>query len=651
MNCANCGSQVKRGNKFCHGCGHPIIPSHHRRNWNWKHVVIIALVLAIIASGTITAAVLIPGNQSKSGSGGGGGPSPLEGSLVVQAQTGKINTSGSPVQVASQAVPSTGGTITVNKPGDPLNGMAIEVPAGSYSQTRTFTVSEAPITNTTFGEDFDPVSPLISIDNGGGPSEEIMTVKVPVTISEEDFAMAFFYDEKTGEIEGLPTAEMDQTSLTFATRHFTNAGVFKINKRRLVQLMDQGITIAFEPGQDDWQMPNKGSLIAPDGHCSGATLTEMWYYEEKTRYGAPRLNGLYDNNGGTKTPRFWFDDSNAYRLASTVQKDMNWDSLKDKADRRLRAGSQYNFLAIGYTLLKTGNPQFVAIFRTGGAHAITAYGVKGDQAYIADPNKPGDKNRWLNIIGGTFLPYNNGYEYDRFAYMGNWSLIVNNIADRWREFEAGTIGNDRFPAVKFQVKEGKDGEWADLTNGYGVGVNKVGIIAVPKELSDETFTIGVYKDTRRVTPDADGLYPLQTGNNHLGILVASKVAGKAKYVDFKYVDIVLTENRELKTRRTYYDTGQLWSEWTYFVNSNGTEVQQGYDTSYYRDGTIQSKEQYVNGAQEGVQEFYWENGNIAWRYEMKDDKLNGYSREYDHNGVMYRELQYVDGVEVTGGLN
>lgn len=647
MKCANCGSQVKRGSKFCERCGQPVTPSGHRRNW--KRFVIIALIVAIVASGTVTAIVLIPGGSSSSG--GGAGPSGLEGAEVVQITTGKIVTGGTPVQVASQTVAAAGGTITVSKPGDPLNGMAIDVPAGSYSQSTAFTVSEAPISSTTFGDDFEPVSPLITVENGGGHSEEIMTVKVPVAVSEEDFAMAFQYDEETGELEGLPTAEADATSITYATTHFSKSAVFKINRQKLRALIDKGITIAFQPGKDDWQFPNKGSVIAPDGHCSGATLTEMWYFTEKTRRGSTRLNGLYDNNGGTKTPNFWFDDSNGYRLASVIQKDMNWESLKDKVRRRLSAGPQRNFLAIGYSLLKTGKPQFISIFREGGAHAINAYGIKGDQAFIADPNFPGDADRHIDVVGDTFFPYNSGsYEYNRYVYLGNWSVLVDTIADRWTEFQSGTIGNDLFPAYRFQVKEGTDGTWGNLTNDYVATLNKLGIQAVPTAGGDP-FPIAVYRDGRRVRPDADGLYPIAKGVNHLGILVTSKVEGKSKYVDFEYVDVNLTESRELKTRRTYYDTGQLWSEWTYYMNPNGTEVQQGYDTSYYRDGTVQSREHYVDGAQTGQQEFFWENGNIAWRYEMKNDLLNGYSREYDQNGVMYRELQYVDGVEVSGGLD
>ena len=86
-------------------------------------------------------------------------------------RTGDITT-GPKVDLASQSVDSSGGTIAVSIPGDPLDGFVIDVPTNSYPNSRTFKVSSAPITNQTFGDDINPVSPMISVDNGGGYSDE-----------------------------------------------------------------------------------------------------------------------------------------------------------------------------------------------------------------------------------------------------------------------------------------------------------------------------------------------------------------------------------------------------------------------------------------------------------------------------------------------
>jgi hypothetical protein len=48
--------------------------------------------------------------------------------------------------LVTQTVDLAGGVISVEKPGDPLDGLEIEVPAGSYGEPRSFEVSYAPIT-------------------------------------------------------------------------------------------------------------------------------------------------------------------------------------------------------------------------------------------------------------------------------------------------------------------------------------------------------------------------------------------------------------------------------------------------------------------------------------------------------------------------
>jgi hypothetical protein len=43
------------------------------------------------------------------------------------------------------SITADGGQIAVNKPGDPLNGLTIEVPVNAYEEDKTFIVREASI--------------------------------------------------------------------------------------------------------------------------------------------------------------------------------------------------------------------------------------------------------------------------------------------------------------------------------------------------------------------------------------------------------------------------------------------------------------------------------------------------------------------------
>jgi len=65
------------------------------------------------------------------------------------------------------------------------------IPANSYPNTRQFKISSAPVESQTFGSNFSPITPLISVDNGGGYSNEIISLQIPVQVPAGNFAMAF----------------------------------------------------------------------------------------------------------------------------------------------------------------------------------------------------------------------------------------------------------------------------------------------------------------------------------------------------------------------------------------------------------------------------------------------------------------------------
>jgi hypothetical protein len=76
------------------------------------------------------------------------------------------------------------------------------------------------------------------------------------------------------------------------------------------------VDTAFQPGVDDWQFPNHGSIVAPGGHCAGQSIAAMWYYDQQRLAAkAPTLYGLYDNNARARgTPQLWQDDAWDHRL-------------------------------------------------------------------------------------------------------------------------------------------------------------------------------------------------------------------------------------------------------------------------------------------------------------------------------------------------
>jgi len=489
----------------------------------WKNTLgckVVYLVLVILL--LVTA---VPG----CGAGGGG----KRGSLSL----------GGVVELATETVASSGGTMSITKPGYIPDGFQIEVPAGSYADSRTFKISYAPIMKHSFGDDFNPITPLITVTNGGGYSEEIMSVTIPVEVPPDYFAMGFLYDDEAGKLEGIPLVAQDADSITLGTRHFSSFVVSMISKAALKEDIDTG----FKPGVDDWQFTNYGSYIAQGGHCAGQSVTALWYYCTKPDGKGATLYGRYDNNGNQPaTPNLWEDDTLGYRFASTVHKDINWSSFENKFWTKLAGvNDEVTWNLFAYSMQLTGEPQEVGIFsKAGGGHDMICYRINNGNLYIADPNYPGDNGRRIEYANGTFKPYNSGADaaaiaagegkqYETIEYCAKTTTVDwDKIARRWAEFEDKTIGNDRFPDYTLEVVE-DSGVTYELKDGFNTDEKMLKIELV----SGVTTGWIAYRDGVKLPVDAKGKIELKPGNNLLGFYILGEVGGKWKWVDFKYFNV------------------------------------------------------------------------------------------------------------------
>ena len=408
--------------------------------------------------------------------------------LAACQKNTKSITVGEEVEVTTETIGPEGGTITVGKPGDPLDGLKIEVPAGSYQKDTSFEISYRPVIRHTFGEHFNPITPLITVNNGGEYAEEIMTVTIPVSIQDGYFAMAFNYDENTGELDGLPLLDETETSLTVLTKHFSDIIVTIIAD----ELLYYEFTTSFEHGVDDWQFANYGSWVAPDGHCAGQSIAAMYYYtEKKLKKKKPPLYGLYDNDGSTeyKTPELQWDDERAYKLCSMVQKKLDWESeARQYWHKKQYEKPTYTFFCLAYSLLLTEKPQYCSICgkeKEGTAdekqvcHAMIIYKKSGEQNSaegkkvvtfsVSDPNfmykseqEKNERRIEFYTEDGKFKPYASG---KTAAYLGQlypeiFYYPLKAFTDKrtldslWKDFEDKTIGNDYFPDYSLLVVDG-----------------------------------------------------------------------------------------------------------------------------------------------------------------------------------------------------
>ncbi|MDP3564402.1 MAG: zinc ribbon domain-containing protein, partial [Methanoregula sp.] len=337
MFCGECGTENPDTNQFCKNCGKPLKkkqlqpipvpvpvvvtpaspqhvapvsgPATPKKPGSSKKFIIIGAVIVVV----ILAAIFL---MTQTGSPINGVTAP--GAKASEVVHGTIST-GPVVEAAAERISANGGTITINKPGSAIDGLKFTAPAGAYPSGQQVTISSAPVTGNTFGNNFNPATPMIEINAGEGYADEPILVTIPVNIPDNQFAMAFYYDAANKKLEGIPTTNQDSKSITIATRHFSNILVSMISLSSLngITKVDSG----FRPGVDDWEFENAGSYISPGGHCAGQSATMMWYYtEQRQKANAPPLFNRYDNNGrAPAAPQLERDNTVGYRFASVIQ--------------------------------------------------------------------------------------------------------------------------------------------------------------------------------------------------------------------------------------------------------------------------------------------------------------------------------------------
>lgn len=490
--------------------------------------------------------------------------------------TPKITT-GASVEVASQSIPATGGTVVVRHPGSSIDGMEIKVPNRGYVDTRRFVVTSKEITKHSFGDEIHILTPLIEISNGGGYSDEPMSIRVPVRIPKGQFALAFQYNEATQSLEALPLIYEDSTEVRFITRHFsfskTSApegvrtasssfrssilGESEIRSSIFISSIDAATLDAtyetgFEMGEDNFPFVNWGSAIARDGHCGGQSIAMMWYYSMKKRNGSPSLFSAFDNDGIDRTPEIWFDDVHAFRFCSVLQNAMHWTNLDiytsiDKSwDRDL-----VTYRSIAFAIRETGNPQCLYVSDGTVAHAIIAYRTSNGRITVCDPNFPvQEKSREILFVksSGDFNPYysgsnasNTGTAYFNIYLAANSALIDYDIVKKqYDKVLDGTIGADQYPAVRVKVRN-TNNEYVDLRDGLSIPSQQT--IDVSADGFTPEYIVWDY-DSRTVIVQNERNFVLKKGEQKIGVYYSDTVGTNplSGYIGFTWFTVNVVDD-------------------------------------------------------------------------------------------------------------
>lgn len=514
-------------------------------NRAWLVLILLVVILIGISLSGCCGFTNLLGNNNGSTSPAAAKPA-VHGSIAI----------GAPVQAIQTSVGQNGGTITVDNAASPVKGLAIVVPAGAYSSTRTLTVSTAPVTSNTFGEYFNPVSPLITVDGAHDYADNIIQVTIPINVSDDQFVMAFYYDNMNKTLEGIPIVSVNNHSITIATRHFSNIIVSAILKTVLdgVPEADSG----FRPGVDDWEFANDGSYATPKGECAGQSVTMMWYYtEQRQDLGMAPLNGLYKDNGRGKTSNTALDDTMGYRYASDIHVMMDQKNyINSIASVMFDVNGSTTLDAFKYSILMTGEPQQVFIYRNGGGHAIVCYKVSGNTMYVADPNYPGQE-RTIQLSGTSLMPYSSGANaqdiatkgvtvYPEIVYIAKSGLIPwNTVGSEYADMSNNEFGDDLFPGYSVEMVVTNDDGTTSIIDSDG-GKNQQDH-AVQVNGKNVTFRItdpqGVKSNEqyawRIVTQNTKNhsTVTLNDGHNSIGIEGDAMVNGNYTWLGFDWFDL------------------------------------------------------------------------------------------------------------------
>jgi len=467
---------------------------------------------------------------------------------------------GAEVKLVQQSISSSGGTIVVNRPGDSLNGLTIITPPNSYPEAREFKISTASITNHSFGSLFHPITPVIKISNGGGYSDSILSLKIPINVPNGQFAMAFMYDRTTGELEGLPISELESDHITIATRHFAHTSMGGLGKGIMIAAEDAGFTeiivstvdtnelmkdhfTPFKPGVDDWQFTNRGSYISPNGICSGQAISMLWYYSQKKLKGSPPLFGRFDNDGFRKTPKLWQDDVQGYRFCSMLQLDQS-TSISNRLLEKWQGKDDIRTLrAFSYSLRLTNSPQYVGIdnLKEKVGHAMVVYGISRGTLFIADPNRPGDVDTRIRFdeFNHIYQPYftglkagDPGTQFPIIHYLAKTGINDwNKATDQWKSIANGTIGKGKFPAYTIVALDEND-DYVPLTDGFKVPLGgRLSLLIHGKGFESDFM---VFNSKQEVIPRDGSTVLLPPGKNLIGIVITDAAKN---WIDFKWINV------------------------------------------------------------------------------------------------------------------
>ena len=393
--------------------------------------------------------------------------------------------------LGSGSIAPSGGTITVNKTGDPLNGLTLTVPAGAFSSTLDITIGSTSNKNLPTANGIVPIAPLVHVvTSAGGYANGAITFTIPATVPANTFPVVVLYDSATGALENMTTIAFDGSSVTAITGHLSqptipSASASRVSGRRIgaaaasssgpdslfvafgvfaipVSVLNQDWDTQFRPGTNDWEMPSYPTEAVPTSPLLGVAATELWYFNSQAS--ATPLNGRF-----AVVRNAALSDTIGFHWVSQIDNQVSnqVNSFLSSAYKSVTSGPagadslQFNNIRAMFAIptLNAGRPVPVFVDLQSPAlnqfYYLIAYRATGNQIYVADPLSPGNSGLFLQLGSGGMTPYVNPVYKAGVSLTSplvtplGLAVALPALTSSYGDAVAGTVGTSLFPTSAF----------------------------------------------------------------------------------------------------------------------------------------------------------------------------------------------------------
>jgi antitoxin component YwqK of YwqJK toxin-antitoxin module len=126
---------------------------------------------------------------------------------------------------------------------------------------------------------------------------------------------------------------------------------------------------------------------------------------------------------------------------------------------------------------------------------------------------------------------------------------------------------------------------------------------------------------------------------HLGINTPDWVKEKVNNAIDEALGYNLKKSEELKPYIEHHPNGNVWIKGQ--LNSVGQE--EGIWEWFYENGNIRYRTPFKGGKEDGIAEVFYEDGKIHWRHSYKEGKWDGIVEWFDEQGNIVKTTLWKDG--------